>query len=73
MQLLSSIAQNVKVWFEKHALEIFYCGSVLFDNGFKLNSDLKSIIEMNRPRLSPELHAKLFICQASHAVWSVKF
>jgi len=39
LQLLSSrpIAQNVKVWFKNHALELFQYSSVLFDNRFELN------------------------------------
>ena len=51
LQLLSSrpIAQNVKVWFKKHAWELFQYGSVLFDNRFELNNDLKATVEMTRP------------------------
>ena len=51
MQLLSSrpIAQNVKVWFEKHAWELFQYSSVVFDNQFELNNDLKTIVEMTQP------------------------
>jgi len=57
MQLLSSrsVAPTVKVLFEKSALELFMYSYVLFDNLFKLNSDLKAIIEMTRPKISPEL------------------
>ena len=52
MQVLSSepIAQNVKVWFKKHAWELFQYSSFLFDN-----NDLKAIVEMTRPNISPEL------------------
>jgi len=51
MQLSSSrpIAQNVKVWFKKHAWELFQYISVLFGNRFELNNDLKAIVEMTRP------------------------
>jgi len=51
MQLLSSrpIAQNVKVWFNKHAWELFQYSSVLFDNQFEMNNDRKAIVEMTRP------------------------
>jgi len=51
MQLLSSrpIAQNVTVWFKKHAWELFQYSSVLFDNRFGLNNDLKAIVEMTQP------------------------
>jgi len=38
-----------KVWFKKHALELFQYSSVLFDNRFERNNDLKSIVEMTRP------------------------
>ena len=57
MQTLSSrsVAPTVKVLFEKSALELFMYSYVLFDNLFKLNSDLKAIIEMTRPKISPEL------------------
>jgi len=63
MQLLSSIAQNVRVWFEKHALELFQYSFVLFDNRLELNSHLKAIVEMIRPNISPELYAELLNCQ----------
>ena len=45
MQLLSSrlIAENVKVWFKKHAWELFQYSSFLFDNQFELNNDLKQL------------------------------
>jgi len=43
------IAQNVKVLFKKHALELFQYNYVLFDKLFELNSDLKTIVEMTRP------------------------
>jgi len=51
MQLLSSrpIVQNVKVWFKKHAGELFQFSFVLFDNRFELNNDLKAIVEMTWP------------------------
>ena len=45
--------------FEKHALELFMYSYVLFDNLFKLNSDLNAITEMTRPNISPELQVKL--------------
>ena len=50
MQLLSSrsTAQNVDVWFKKHAWELFQNSSVLFDNRFELNNDLKAIVKMTR-------------------------
>ena len=32
---------------------------------FKLNSDLKAIVKMTRPNISPELYAKLLYCQAT--------
>ena len=46
MQLLSSrpIAENVKVWFKKHAWELFQYSSVLLNNRFKLNNDLKELL-----------------------------
>ena len=49
--ILSSrpIAQNVKVSFKKHAWEHFQHSSVLFDNRFELNNDLKAIVAMTRP------------------------
>ena len=31
---------------------------------FKLNSDMKAIVEMTRPNISPELYVKLLNCQA---------
>ena len=45
MRLLSSrqIAQNIKVLFKKHALELFQYSYALFDNRFELNSDLKQL------------------------------
>jgi len=49
------IAQNVKVRFKKHALELFQHNPVLFDNRFELNNDLKAIVEMTLPNISPEL------------------
>ena len=32
---------------------------------FKLNNDLKAIVEMTQPNISPELYAKLLNCQAT--------
>jgi len=58
LKLLSSISQKVKV-----------C-SVLFDNRFELNSDLKAIVEMTRPNISPELYAKSLNFMQLHAVRS---
>ena len=49
LQLLSSRPVVQNVWFEKHASEVFQYSSVLFDNRFKLNNDLKAIVEMTRP------------------------
>jgi len=51
MQLLSSrpVAQNVKAWFKKHAWELFQYSSLLFDNRFEWNNDLKAIVEMTWP------------------------
>jgi len=43
-----SIAQNVKLLFEKHAFKLFQKSSVLHDDLFELNSDLKTIVEMTR-------------------------
>jgi len=63
--IFSSIAQNVKVWFKKHALKLCQYSSFLFDDRFELNSDLKAIEEMTRPNISPELYAKLLNCQAT--------
>jgi len=56
MQLLSSrrIAQNVKYYLKKHALELFQYSYFLFDNRFELNSDIKAIVEMTRPNISAE-------------------
>jgi len=56
MQLLSSrpIAQNVKYYLKKHALELFQYSYSLFDNRFELNSDVKAIVEMTRPNISAE-------------------
>jgi len=65
LQLLSTVAQNVKALFKKRALELFQYSSVLFDNRFELNSDLNAIVEMTRPNISPELYAKLLNCQAT--------
>jgi len=69
LQLLLSIAQNIKLLFKKHALKLFQKSSVLFDDRFELNSDLKTIVEMTRLNFnlacSPELHAKLLNCQAT--------
>jgi len=50
--LLSSrpIAQSARCKsFQKHALELFQYSSVLFDNRFELNNDLKAIVEMTWP------------------------
>jgi len=63
VQLLSSNLESVEVWFKEHALELFQYSSVLFDNRFELNSDLKAIVEMTRSNICPQLHAKLFNCQ----------
>jgi len=51
LHLLSSrpVAQNVKVIFEKHALELFQYNYVLFDKRFELHSDLKAFVAMTRP------------------------
>ena len=35
---------------------------------FKLNSDLKAIVEMIRPNISPELYVKLLNCQATSCI-----
>jgi len=52
LQLLSSISQNVKVWFKKHALKLFHYSSILkklyLDHRFELKSDLKAIVEMTK-------------------------
>jgi len=63
VQLLSGNLQSVEVSFKKHALELFQYSSALFDNRIELNSDLKSIVEITRSNISPQLHAKLFNCQ----------
>ena len=47
--LFPEFARNVKVWCKKHAWELFQYSSVLFDNRFELNNDLKVIVEMTRP------------------------
>ena len=65
LELLLSIAQNAKVRFKEHALNLFHYSSVLFDDRFELDSDLKIIIEMTRLNISPELHIKLLNCQAT--------
>jgi len=65
LQLLSSILQSAEVWFNKHSLELFQYSSVLFDNRIELNSDPKAVVEMTRSNISPQLHAKLFNCQAT--------
>jgi len=65
LQLLLNIAQNVKVRFKKYALKLFQYSSVLFDDRFELNSDLKTIAEMTRLNITPELWAKLLNCQAT--------
>ena len=49
LQLLLSIAQNVKVRFKKHVLKLFQYSSILFDDRFELNNDLKAIVEMTGP------------------------
>jgi len=65
LQLLLSIAQNVKVRFKKYALKLFQYSSILFDDRVELDSDLKTIVEMTRLNISPEVHAKLLNCQAT--------
>ena len=35
------------------------------DHRFELNCDLRAIVEMTRPNISPELYAKLLNCQAT--------
>jgi len=66
MQLLSCqpIAQYVKVWLKEHALELIQSSFVLFDNRFELNDDLKAIVEMTRPNISPKLYVKLINCRS---------
>ena len=44
-----------KSFFKKHASELFQYSYALFDNRFELYSDLKAIVEMTRPNISPEL------------------
>ena len=69
LQLLSSIAKKVKVQFENHALKLFQYSSVLFDDRFELNSNLKAIVAMTQLNITPEPHTKLLNCQAtSHSV-----
>jgi len=41
--------------YANYALELFQYSYALFDNRFELNSDLKAIVEMTRPNISPEL------------------
>jgi len=38
---------------KKHALELFQYSYALFDNRFELNSDLKAIVEITPPNISP--------------------
>jgi len=35
------------------------------DHRFEFNSDLKAVVKMIRPNISPELYAKLLNCQAT--------
>jgi len=51
MQLF--IATFIK--YANYALELFQYNYALFDNRVELNSDLKAIVEMTRPNISPEL------------------
>jgi len=44
-----------KFYLKKHASELFQYSYVLFHNRFESNSDLKTIVEMTRPSISPEL------------------
>jgi len=44
-----------KCYLIKHALELFQYRYALFHNRFELNSDLKAVVEMSRPNISPEL------------------
>ena len=44
---------------------IKYCAKLYLDQRFELNSDLKAIVEMTRPNISPELCRKLLNCQAT--------
>jgi len=44
-----------KCYLKKHALDLFQYSYALFDNRFELSSDLKVILAMIRPNISPEL------------------
>jgi len=44
----------------------FQYSSVLFDNRFELNNDLKAIVEMTRPNIRPEQLAKVLNCKLMH-------
>jgi len=39
--------------------------NLYLDHGFELNSELKALVKMIRPNISPELYAKLLNCQAT--------
>ena len=66
------IAQNVKVWFKKHAWELFQYSSVLFDNRFELNNDLNAIVETTLPNKHQSRTAGQIvkIAKQLHALWS---
>jgi len=68
LQLLSSkpIVQNAKVLFEKTCFRT----NAFFDNRFELNSDLKPIIEMTRPNISPDCRPNCQNPKQLHAVLS---
>jgi len=51
-------------------LEILRYSSVLFDNRFELNNDLKAIVDMTRPNKHQSRTAGQKIAKQLHAMWS---